>query len=88
MERLIEDNEQNLTETATIVAIGGGLKMGQVIGQSARDAGEPATTPVTIKNLVATILHTLVDVGEVRVVRGMPRDVVQMTEWDPIPGIV
>jgi hypothetical protein len=62
--------------------------MGQVIGQSSRDAGEPATTPVTIKNLVATILHTLVDVGEVRIIRGMPRDVVQMTEWDPIPWLL
>jgi hypothetical protein len=73
---------------APLLVYGGGLKMGQVIGQSSRDAGEPATTPVTIKNLVATILHTLVDIGEVRVIRGMPRDVVQMTEWEPIAGLV
>jgi len=73
---------------APLLLYGGGLKMGQVIGQSSRDAGEPATTPVTIKNLVAIILHTLVEVGEVRIIRGMPRDVVQMTEWEPIPGIV
>src|SRR5207237_9489921 len=43
---------------------GGGLRMGQVIGRSDRNAGEPASNPVRIQNLIATILHTLFDVGE------------------------
>ncbi len=73
---------------APLLLYGGGLRGGQVIGQSTRDAGEPLSTPVTIKNLIATILHALVDVGEVRIVRGMPRDIVQMTEWEPIAGLV
>ena len=30
---------------------GGGMKMGQVIGQSSRDGGEPASEPVTIADL-------------------------------------
>jgi hypothetical protein len=67
---------------------GGGLKMGQVIGQSNHDGGEPSSDPVRIRNLLATILHTVFDVGELRLVSGMPRDIAQtMTGWDPIPGL-
>jgi hypothetical protein len=74
---------------APLLLAGGGLKMGQVIGQSNKDAGEPATEPVRIKHLVATILHTLFDVGELRIVPGAPREVAQtMTSWDPIPGVL
>jgi hypothetical protein len=74
---------------APLLLAGGGLKMGQVIGQSNKDAGEPATEPVRIKNLVATILHTLFDVGELRIVAGAPREVAQtMTGWDPIAGVL
>jgi hypothetical protein len=71
-----------------LLLAGGGLKMGQVIGQSNKNAGEPATEPVRIKNLIATILHTLFDVGKVRITRGMPREILQMAEWDPIAGLV
>jgi len=68
---------------------GGGLKMGQVIGQSNRDAGEPNSNPVHIRNLVATVLHTLFDVGQLRLVPGMPREIAQtMTGWEPIGGLL
>jgi hypothetical protein len=43
---------------------------------------------VRIKDLVATVLHALLDVGQVRVTRGMPRELLQMTEWQPIPELV
>jgi hypothetical protein len=66
---------------------GGGLKMGQVIGQSARSGGEPASDPVRIKNVVATVLHSLFDVGQLRVTRGVPREILQMSEADPIPAL-
>jgi uncharacterized protein (DUF1501 family) len=67
---------------------GGGLNMGKVIGQSTKDAGEPATEPVRIKNLIATVLHTLFDVSELRLVPGAPREVATiMTGYDPIPGL-
>ena len=62
---------------APLLLAGGGLKMGQVIGQSTRDAGEPLTEPVTIPNLVSTVLHTLFDVGELRLVPGVPREIVR-----------
>jgi hypothetical protein len=71
-----------------LLLAGGGLNMGKVIGQSTKDAGEPATEPVRIKNLIATVLHTLFDVPELRFVPGAPREVATtMTGWDPIPGL-
>ncbi|MFL5341127.1 MAG: DUF1501 domain-containing protein [Gemmataceae bacterium] len=73
---------------APLLLAGGGLKIGQVIGQSARNGGEPASEPVRIRNLIATILHTLFDVGQLRVRRGLPRDVQQMLEWEPIAGLI
>ncbi len=68
---------------------GGGLNMGQVVGQSDKDAGSPATTPITNKNLVATIMHTLFDVGQLRITRGIPRDVAGViTNHDPIAELL
>ena len=55
---------------APLLLAGGGLKMGQVIGQSNKDGGEPQSDPVRIPNLIATILHTLFDVGELRLSAG------------------
>ena len=55
-----------------LLLAGGGSKMGQVIGRSSHDAGEPGSDPVHIQNLIATVLHTLFDVGELRLVPGMP----------------
>ncbi len=73
---------------APLLLAGGGLKMGQVIGQSKRDAGSPSSTPVRIKNLVATVLHAVADVGRVRVAPGAPREIAQeMAGWEGIPGV-
>lgn len=74
---------------APLLLSGGGLKMGQVIGQSTRDVSEPLSEPVTIPNLVATVLHTLMDIGQVRLVPGLPADIMKAaTDADPIPGLV
>ncbi len=74
---------------APLLLAGGGLRMGQVIGRSTSNGGEPATTPVRIPNLLATILHTLFHVGELRLVPGLPREITQtMTGWEPIPGLL
>jgi uncharacterized protein (DUF1501 family) len=70
-----------------LVLAGGGLNMGQVIGRSARTGGEPNSDPVRIRHLIGTVMHTLFDVGQLRVVRGMPREILTMAEWDPIPGL-
>ena len=74
---------------APLLVAGGGLPMGQVIGKSSRQAAEPASEPIRIPNLVATILHTLLDVGELRLQQGVPREVLQAaTAADPIPGLI
>ncbi|MDB6034911.1 MAG: hypothetical protein JWM16_5249 [Verrucomicrobiales bacterium] len=74
---------------APLLLYGGGLKMGQVIGQSARDGGEPASEAVTMQNLLATIMHTLLDIGEVRLLPGIPQRVVEaITRAEPIRGLL
>jgi uncharacterized protein (DUF1501 family) len=60
---------------APLMVYGGGLKMGQVIGESSRDAGEPRTEPIRIANLVATIMHNVFDVGQLRLDTSVPDDV-------------
>lgn len=59
---------------APLLLYGGGLKMGQVVGQSTADAGEPATEPIGIRNLIATVMHTLLDVGQVRTMTNLPAE--------------
>lgn len=73
---------------APLMLAGGGLEMGQVVGQSTRNVGEPLTTPYRINNLVGTIFHTLLDVGQVRLEQGLPRDIARAMEtYQPIPGL-
>ena len=63
---------------APLLMYGGGLKMGQVVGQSTKDAGEPATHPYGIENLISTIMHSMLEVGEVRLMRNLPSDVMRI----------
>ncbi len=66
------DHYGNLT---SLVLAGGGLQMGQVIGQSDRTASLPATDRYSPQNLLATVMHTLFDIGRLRVTRGVPREI-------------
>ncbi len=50
-----------------LLVAGGGLKMGQAIGRSDQTGARPDTTPYGPENLLATILHTLFDAGEIRI---------------------
>ncbi len=72
---------------APLLISGGGINAGQVIGQSSRDAGEPASEPIRIKNLVASMLQTLIDPGLLRLETAMPREVLAASAADPIPGL-
>jgi uncharacterized protein (DUF1501 family) len=72
-----------------LMLYGGGFTSGQVIGQSSRDGGEPATDPVSAQNLIATIMHTVFDVGLLRITSGVPADVLRATtDGRPIPGLL
>ncbi|MFN4260406.1 MAG: DUF1501 domain-containing protein [Gemmataceae bacterium] len=49
---------------STLALAGGGLKMGQVVGESSSKAEYPKTTPIGPQDLMATVFHVL----------GMPQD--------------
>jgi hypothetical protein len=44
---------------STLALAGGGLRMGQVIGESSAKAEVPKTTPITPQHLMATVFHVL-----------------------------
>jgi len=67
------DHWGNLTP---LLLAGGGLKMGQVIGHSDKQAGAPATEKYTPANLLATVMQAVLDVGQVRVARDVPSNVI------------
>jgi len=71
-----------------LLLAGGGLPRGRVYGQSTRDGGDPQSEPVTQENLLGTILNTALDVGKLRLVPGMPNDILRLTELAPIPDLV
>jgi Protein of unknown function (DUF1501) len=74
---------------APLMLYGGGLKMGRVIGQSTRNGGEPASDPVTIRDLNATIMHTLLDIGEARLLDDIPKNVMDaISAGTPIRGLI
>lgn len=64
----------------TLAFAGGGLKMGQVIGQSARRNDVPASDPISTPNLMATVMHTLFDVGQLRLQSGLPIELLRFIE--------
>ncbi len=72
---------------APLLLYGGGIPGGQVIGQSTRDGGQPATENLTPKHLISTIMHTMFDVGQLRVTSGLPSQLARLIEEKPIPGL-
>ncbi len=44
---------------STLALAGGGLRMGQIIGESSSKAETPKTTPITPQDLMATVFHVL-----------------------------
>ncbi len=76
-------------DLTALALYGGGLKMGQVIGQSDRTAGRPATERYTPANLLATVMNVLFETGEVRVQPNLPKNVVSaVSDGKPIPGLL
>lgn len=74
---------------STLALAGGGLNMGQTIGKSAHKNDVPATEPIDASRLFSTVMHTLFDVGQLRVARGVPRDIMAVVERnEPIPGLM
>lgn len=73
----------------TLAFAGGGLCHGQVIGRSSKRNDEPSTDPVDSSNLLATVMHALIDIGQLRIARGIPRGLLsQLERQRPIAGII
>ncbi len=71
---------------APLILYGGGFEGGRVIGRSSRDGGQPASDPITIPDLVATIAETVFDPAEVRLLEGLPRSLLAtLAAGRPIP---
>lgn len=71
-----------------LMLYGGGITHGQVIGQSTRDGGQPEIDPYGSENLIATIMHTLFDVGQLRIAQGLPSDLVRFaSSGTPFAGL-
>ncbi len=60
---------------STLALAGGGLRMGQIVGQSDSNAEAPQANPVTVENLLATVLHVLFEVPQLRLLPNAPRDI-------------
>lgn len=73
-----------------LVFAGGGLKMGQIIGQTDRTASRATTEPYTPANLCATILHTMFDAGQVRIQPDLlPAEIAKLVlDGSPIAGLL
>lgn len=67
-------------EVTPLLLYGGGLKMGQVVGQTDRKATRPTTEPYNPGHLLATVMHSLFDVGRVRLSSSVPRDILSILE--------
>ncbi len=76
-------------ELTPLLFFGGGLKMGQVIGKSDAHATKAITTPYRPQHMMATIMHSLFDLGQVRLIQSLPNELKNaMTESDPIRELV
>ena len=60
-----------------LLMYGGGIRGGQVIGQSTRDGSKPLTAPYDARNLLGTLMRQLFDIGELRIKQGLPTDLVR-----------
>ena len=72
----------------TLAFAGGGVT-GQVIGRVARNNDEPASDPISTSHLMGTVMHSMFDMGQLRVARGVPRELLRTLETtQPIPELL
>ena len=65
---------------STLAFAGGDLKMGQVVGKAHRNGGEPQAFPVSLSQFQATVMQSLIDVGQFRVNSSFPRELTALLE--------
>jgi uncharacterized protein (DUF1501 family) len=72
---------------STLALVGGGLKMGQVIGESSSKAEVPATTPYTPRDLMATMFEVLGIDRQMKLLSRDGRPVVVLEDGRPVPEL-
>ena len=72
---------------APLMLYGGGLGGGKVIGQSDKQGGEPNSTPYNPGHLISTLLRTVIDPGQLRLLPGIPNEITQLLDHAPIDGL-
>ena len=72
---------------APLLLYGGGLGGGKVIGQSDKNGGEPNSIPHDPGHLISTILRTMIDPGQLRLIPGIPQEITELLDHDPIDGL-
>ncbi len=72
----------------TLALSGGGLRMGQVIGDSSRKIEVPATTPITPQDVMATILHMYGIGHQVQFMSPQGRPTYMIEDGEPIAELV
>ena len=72
---------------APLLLYGGGLGGGKVIGQSDKNGGEPNSQPHDPGHLISTILRTVIDPGQLRLLAGVPQEITQLLDHAPIAGL-
>ncbi|MCR9119672.1 MAG: DUF1501 domain-containing protein [bacterium] len=72
----------------TLALSGGGLRMGQAIGESSRKAEVPASNPITPQDLMATILHMYGIDHRLQVMSNAGRPTYLVEEGQPIAELI
>lgn len=73
---------------STLALAGGGLKMGQVVGESADKADIPASLPIGPLDLMATVFHVLGIPQNVQYTNAAGRPVYMNTDGKPIGALI
>lgn len=73
----------------TLLFAGGGLRTGQVIGESTSKAEVPKSETIGYDGLLGTLWHTLFDVGQLRLRPSLPRELLtELERVEPIRQLV
>ena len=73
----------------TLAFAGGGLKMGQIIGASNKTVSEPARDQVSSSQLLGTVMHTLLDIPNLRLRNNFPAEIQRViTNSHPIKQLI
>ena len=70
-------------QLSTLALAGGGLKMGQVVGRSTPRGDAPASSLISLDHLLATVMHSLFDLSQLRLQAGVPREISRALEAAP-----